>query len=112
MKLGFWNRLALVAGVLLSVGGASYTVLEHNNSRYKALSSGYDTCVSGVGKPGSDLTLQFCYDSWLAHMNTMGWDAWLQFIGVYAAAYVALYLVIWCFVWVTKWVWRGRKEFS
>lgn len=110
MRLGFWNRLALVAWVLASVGGGTYQVLSDNNKTYKALSSGYQTCMKMASEGDGSVTGDFCYDSWLKNMHTWGVDDWALFVGVYALGFAVVYLIIWAAVATSKWVWRGRTQ--
>lgn len=109
MKLGFWNRMALVAGGLGSLAGGTITVVSQNYKTAELRESGYQDCAKQVGKPGSDLSYTACHDMWRNVGHGMGLADWLMMIGAYALVAVALYLLIALFVWLIRWVWAGRQ---
>jgi len=109
MKLGFWNRLAIVAGALFTVAAPSWLILSSNMEATRNREDGFSNCVSGVGKPGSDLTYEFCRQSWLGDpVSHLGWTHWLQAAAICACVALFFYGLIWVCVSVAKWVWRGR----
>lgn len=108
LKVGFWNRVAIVAGAAISLVWPSWEILSSNAQRREVYSSGYRECMKGVGSPGSNLTGDFCYDSWLAHMYTQGWQDWLMMIGLVGLLCIIAYTILWVIIWTGKWVWRGR----
>lgn len=110
MKLGFWNRLAIVVGGLGSVIGASMLVVSENYNAAMARQAGYDACSKGVGKPGSDLTFQFCHDTWLANKSSLGLYEWAQAVGAFALVAAVLYLLVAFLVWLIRWVLAGRQQ--
>lgn len=109
MRLGFWNRLALVVWVIASISSGTYHVLSSNNKTYKALSAGYELCMKMSGTGDGSITGEYCYDNWLKNMHTLGVDDWAAFVGLYALVFAVVYLALWAAVSTGKWIWRGRS---
>lgn len=111
MKLGFWNRLALALGTIFTLIGSTWLVLSENNKMYETRASGFHSCLNGI-KPGSDLSYEFCDETWMTPLNTLGFNVWAETAFAFAAISVVVYIVVWIAVYVAKWVWRGRQVSS
>lgn len=110
LRLGFWNRLALVVGVLFTVIAPTWLNLSNHQRALKAREGGFEACVSGVGKANSDLTYEFCRETWLAPpTGHLGWAHWLESAAIFAGIALFLYGLIWASVLVVKWILRGRS---
>lgn len=113
MKLGFWNRLAIVASGIACVTGATYFVLDQNSKMATSHQIGYDACIKSVtSTPGwNSEGFKTCNDIWLNEARSptpwLGWNDWWQAMGVIALACGILYLFLWAFAEIGKWVWRG-----
>jgi hypothetical protein len=104
IKLGFWNRLALVLGGLLSVGGGSLFWLVSNRQQGEIHAKGYGDCIKAV----TDWDL--CSKVWNADpWPYYGWDFWAFSVFVLAVVSVFFYALAWVGVIVAKWIWRGRE---
>lgn len=109
LRLGFWNRLAIVASSLGSIGGATWMVLSANNASSKAREDGYSFCMEGLSRPGTDLTPEYCGELWLGKPLPLGWTHWFETIGGLLLLSGAIYILIAATAWVARWVWRGRS---
>ena len=110
MRLGFWNRLAVVAGVLFTIISPTWLVVSTNLEYAQVNEEGYSSCIKGVGQNGSDLTFDSCRNIWLKNGSHLGFDDWLPLAGAYAALSVFIYVVLWLAVWIIKWIMRGRHR--
>lgn len=110
MRLGFWNRLAVVAAVLFSLGGATWMILSANMESSQRNADGYSACIAGVSVPNSGLTVKSCGDIWFKSTNGLGWMEWFQAVGALALVAVIIYGIFWLSVWVVKWILRGRGQ--
>lgn len=108
--MGFWNRLALVIGLLGSLGWATYWILSSRAESMQSSQSGFSACLDGVARPGSDLTYAFCEDIWLRERWLPGWFEWFQAVGAMLALSLLAYGLIRLFLAIAFWVWRGRKS--
>ena len=111
MKLGFWNRLSLALGTLFTLIGSTWLVLSENDKMYDTRASGFSACLNAI-KPGSNLTYEFCNETWMTPVNSLGLKAWAETAFAFAAFSLVVYIGIWIAVWVAKWVWRGRQVSS
>jgi hypothetical protein len=109
MKLGFWNRLAVVSAVLFTFVCATWMVLSTNKDSSDRKAEAYSDCIKMVSQPYSDLTVEYCSEVWLQPSNFYGWNEWFQFLGMFALMAAILYAVIWLAVWIVKWILRGRN---
>lgn len=71
---------------------------------------GYRNCIDGVGKPNSNLTVEYCGDTWFRSTSGVGWEEWFQAVGALALVAVIIYGTLWLSVWVVKWILRGRSQ--
>lgn len=105
MRLGFWNRLALVLGIVASVGGSTALWLHFNREEGEQQSEGYARCIKAI----TDWDL--CDKIWNARKwPYYGWSEWLFGLAALAVASLFLYLMTWAIVATAKWVWRGRPQ--
>lgn len=118
MKLGFWNRLAIVAtGLALLIAPVWYWS-ELSRSLNASRQGLYELCMKDAN---IDLDAAR-YDEYSAKARKClderhplndplepGWSDWWD--GVVATAFVSLiiYLLIWGISATVRWVWRGRK---
>lgn len=112
MRLGFWNRLAIVASVLAILIAPTWFVVSENYKMTVAREQGYNTCLDQVYKPGSDLTRKQCEEIWEPYQAgyRMGWGAWREAAFAVAAMSAVIYALIWLAAWITRWVLRGRVD--
>jgi hypothetical protein len=110
VRLGFWNRLAIVAGALFSLGGATWMIISERMQSNEIMRLGYSACIDGVGIPNSGVTVKYCGDVWLKSTGGVGWEEWFQAVGALALFAVIIYCIIWLAVWVVKWILRGRGQ--
>lgn len=110
MKLGFWNRLALVAGVLGAFAWPTWWILSSNANHAEAMGSAFERCINAAKTIGDD---KVCREIWLdSERGYLGWSQWGVGVLVAGLALIALYLIIWLVVWAAKWIWRGRQQHS
>lgn len=109
MKLGFWNRLAIVAGVIFTITAPTWLILSQNYEMSKARMAGYKTCTAAVGTGDGSITWDFCRASWLDGEYRLGWTEWWQAVLATAAIALVVYGLIAGIVFTAKWVWRGRS---
>jgi hypothetical protein len=102
VKLGFWNRLAIVAGGLFPLVGASWLILSQREEMFEARQSGYLTCVQSNPRAN-------CWDLWMEGRSTLGWTDWWQTVGALVLVAMVFYALIGAAVWLAKWIWRGRQ---
>lgn len=108
MRLGVWNRLAIVGAGLFSLGGGTWMVVSDNIERAKIQESGYASCIAAVAEPNSNLSYEFCRKIWLTTQSSLGWNEWAQAVAACAFAAAFVYLLILMAVVIAKWIWRGR----
>ncbi len=111
MRLGFWNRLALVLGTLGAFAFPSWWALSTNLEHSRVMNSGYKTCVAAASERLEPEGWENCFNIWLEpKTGYVGWSDWLQAV-LWAVPVMALiYGLIWVVVWIAKWVLRGRTE--
>ena len=109
MKLGFWNRLALVIGVVVTLVVPSWMVLSLKDQHRKVMDSGYQACIAAASDNYEPNGLQACWQIWIEPTTPYGWDYWWALVGGAAIAVVIVYLVIAAGIFTAKWVWRGRN---
>ena len=112
-RLGFWNRLAIVASALALVVLPIWAVVDTNNSAADIAGTGYQICTSAAeARPNYDAfaTSKECMAKFSRDFDKMkaGWTAYGEGLLFTAALCVVLYLLIWGIAATAKWVWRGR----
>lgn len=122
MKLGLWNRLAIVlTGLALLVGPLaiqmhekSYTTeIEFNNySRcYKAASSKMERDLD-EGRPVTfQADVDVCGENLERRLKVVDpytWERWFAYAGAILGIAALIYVLIWLAVITARWVWRGR----
>lgn len=108
MRLGFWNRLALVVGVIGTFVAATAITLVSMSDFNELISTHYADCVSRADMDAA--MRETCWNEYLAaQLRGPGWGFWRETIIGSAMAAVILYLLIAASVWVARWVWRGRQ---
>ena len=119
MKLGFWNRLAIVAGALSTFGGATWFWASQSEISMNAIETSYDICIKWAGESLKRDGNYKRYDAEFAQCSderNRGWDHmpgwtewWWSALGAFALTLIA-YTIIAAVVWTAKWVWRGRPK--
>jgi len=110
MKLGFWNRLALVAGVVGAFAWPTWWLLSSNVNHAEAMNSGLERCLKAAKTVEDN---RFCRDTWMhPERGYLGWSEWWAGVLGAGLALIVLYLIIWLVIWVAKWIWRGRQQQS
>ncbi len=115
MKVGFWNRLSIVAGALLLLVMPFLGMIDFNRNALKAADLWRQVCLSqGEGREleqGYSAGYQMCMDRFASELQTMraGWGVYWEGLWMTAIGCVILYGLVWGIVWVAKWVWRGRS---
>lgn len=109
-RLGFWNRLAVVAVCLFTLGFPTWRVFEINEERRKVASDGYHNCINGISAFHPPDMVSQCSRLWHGGASYLGWEEWLILSGVSLAMALIGYAIIRFFVMVGKWVWRGRRN--
>lgn len=108
LRLGFWNRLAIVliaAGALITATRTWYVLA---SERVEVREEGYSACIAAVTGAEGGVTRTYCRETWISDFWLPGWEFWLGNVGLYLLIGAAVYLVIWIAVAVIRWVWRGR----
>lgn len=110
MRLGFWNRLALVAWVIGTLALPTWWVLSTNARHSEVMQSGYRKCLAAANESSNYESRELCWDLWVegARLGFMGWGAWWEGLGWAAIGLGILYAIIRLCVSVAKWVWQGR----
>lgn len=107
VKLGFWNRLALVVGVLALFIIPTWDVVNSNSEMAEHRISGHATCL---GFADSSAAIKHCDETFLTDLGDKGWGYWkIAFVNT-AGGLAILYLLIWVIVATAKWIWRGRDN--
>lgn len=111
-RLGFWNRLALVAAVAFSLIYPTYWLVQENAKSAKITNIGYDACMKNRYYRPYEGKTQFdhCWQLWKVDMKPTypNADDWGIMVTATATLSVILYLLTFGVVWIAKWIWRGR----
>lgn len=109
MKLGFWNRLAIVGGTLLVFGVPTWWALTSNAKHSQVMSSGYDACIKPAVEASDNRALDYCWKLWIEPRGGyIGWAEWGQAVLWAIPAALILYTVLFLVVRVARWVLAGR----
>lgn len=110
MKLGFWNRLAIVLGIggPLILGTIGFYL--NYSERVEIAQEGYLGCLRSAAEGDGTLNQDFCWEIWQENFYLPGWGEWAGLVGFSLALAAMLYLVIRLFVFLAQWVWRGKSS--
>jgi hypothetical protein len=108
MKLGFWNRLAVVAGTLFTIGVPSWFAIVSNVERNAQNHKEFEKCANQNVKDVMGW-IEFCANLHLNDDGKIGWGDWLQLVALSAIAWMVLYIIVWVLARIAFWVWKGRK---
>jgi hypothetical protein len=108
MRLGFWNRLALVIGVLFTLITPTALVLYLHADISESRNETFDACLAERMRL-NEFTVDCLELSGIGSPINVGWTDWWQTLLGSAVFYVLLYLLIAAAVRVARWVWRGRS---
>lgn len=112
MRIGLWNRLAIVATVLACIIAPIWIWLDIAFEIEASRQLWYETCTALADDQ------PVLADSMAAHArcrdqrsepSSLGWDDWREFVGGTFVACIIIYLLIWAIAATVKWVWRGRN---
>lgn len=108
-RLGFWNRLALVAAVLVTLVWPTWRAVAENRRQADALDAGFDICLAARAHDVD--AFDACWDIWLAGRTpAVDLDAWGIYTSLTALGCLAAYGVLWLLTRIGQWVWRGRSQ--
>lgn len=112
MRLGFWNRLAIVATGLALLIAPLWIIVGINGDLDQLDTALYNACE----KDAQALPLGKYYAAhdkcWKERFRgdryRPGWSQWSEYaIGTFTACAI-LYALIFAVNWIVRWVWRGR----
>lgn len=109
MKIGFWNRLAIVAIIVGALVAATANFYSFAEERGEIRQRGYEACLSKVPSEDGSMTVDYCFETWLDDFWMPGWEYWLDYVGLFFVVGIVLYFVMWLGVLIARWVWRGRE---
>lgn len=107
MKLGFWNRLAIVAGGCITLFGGTGFFLREQHKAVEYDEAYFQVCLKLHQDTDRYLVCDQERRKYPAFMP--GRDEWLQSMAGAATLSALAYAIIWVTVFIGKWVWRGRK---
>lgn len=115
MRLGFWNRLAIVATGLAMLIAPIWYIMAVNKQIDDGREQNYHLCMAGADilKDANKYedTFQRCWDMRFPKDDTIrpGWPAWREGVVSTLIVCAILYTLIWVIVATIKWIWRGRR---
>jgi hypothetical protein len=115
-KLGFWNRLALVASALVLAIYPQWWYLHESNRALDLADAGYRTCATnspaGVFDPITfeSITCEAARDLTVARVQDEYAEAWGIMFSLTAIACAGIWGLIWLMTQIAKWVWAGRRR--
>ena len=121
MRLGFWNRLAIVAtGIAMIAVPLWATVVQVGDSQefrtalYKRCQQDADrklkqSLQQNGGASYGDAMVACDRDMMEYKGYQINWTDWLQFAGVALGICAFLYCLIWSIAFLARWVWAGRE---
>lgn len=115
MRLGFWNRLAVVAAAISLIAAPTYITFDMGRSQRETIDLLYKSCIqSAVNRKvvAEALQAQKVCDDFLSKSydsSPVSWSVWRELAFGTAAVIACIYLIILTFVIICKWVWRGRE---
>lgn len=111
MRLGFWNRLAIVAFVFGSFALPTWYVLSGNMELSELQQSAHKSCVAAAEQRGDVEGRDRCFDALMAGSDRFyGWSEWGNAIAPSMIGLAILYLLVAGIVQTCKWVGRGRVQ--
>lgn len=122
MKIGFWNRLAIVLiGLAVLVApvamqyrlAAEQTEVQQNlfGLCFDAATKKMERAIQRQEPETFEADVEACRKSWERAAETyrpFSWPVWFDLAGATLAFSIALYLLIWVGSLIGKWVLRGR----
>lgn len=112
MRLGFWNRLAVVATVLACIIAPTWIWLSINDDIFDSRAVWHKHCVAAAEhRPTAEAMAEAhskCMDD-LTAPTGLGWPEWWEFVGGTLMACLLIYLLVWGVVLTARWVWKGRS---
>jgi hypothetical protein len=120
VKLGFWNRLAIVATVLAILLAPITIMVLAFNDMSKNVDALYGFCMrSADARPPNEMgaAVDRCFDEMSVRYQAAGnaaysWEFWFQLVSGTLIVCVVLYCAIWAAAMITRWIWRGRRTAS
>jgi hypothetical protein len=120
MRLGFWNRLAVVGFVLTLLFSPIYFGIDAAQERDHLRSIMYDACMKDAKEsyPDPAYMKRFAVERECLEKRypipdpypVWTWANWWTVIQGSALGYGIIYALIWIIVATCKWVWRGRRK--
>lgn len=112
MRLGFWNRLAIVAFVVGVPSTSLYAVIQKQDELEQTRQTILGVCERAVesgtrpanGWDGKSPCIEMAKPS----DYTVTGGTWTMALKAHALLGLCIYALIAAVVWVAKWVWRGR----
>jgi len=117
MRLGLWNRLAIVSAAAYILLGSTWHVISANEAAFQDRVREYNFCISPPAKPlpplRSDVIVELhkvCGKLLESQLGVLGWSDWFSLVATYAFRALLLYGLILAAVWIGRWIWRGRSQ--
>lgn len=114
IKLGLWNRLAIVASVMALIVLPLWAVSDANRLASDIAGFGYRICVEQVERrPAADVYAgdEACmkqFEKDFAKLRA-GWQVYREALFFTAVACAVAYGLLWLVFAIGKWIWRGRE---
>lgn len=115
MRLGFWNRLAIVVAVLALIFAPLAYMVEINNQIADGREATGNLCRASAEMLDTVEKRSAANEAcWKAQFPTpdplrAGWGQWREGFITTLQVCAILYALIWLVVATAKWVWRGRR---
>lgn len=110
MRIGFWNRLAIVAAGVFTLALPTYLHVDYVQDADNRRTVSRDLCIKWAeAKETAHLATRD--ECWQDYFNTQIYPSsefWWQGAGAALLISAILYTLILIVVLVSKWVWRGR----
>lgn len=127
MRLGLWNRLAIVATVLAVMIVPVAIIADINGDQMETQQRNYELCLKWANEAYDHARIETPAQAAAAnsklyakiaecgteHMGLSkyrpGWKDWREFVGGTLAGCAIIYALIWLIAWTCRWVWAGRR---
>lgn len=115
MKLGLWNRLAIVATVLALLIAPPAVMIDIAEDLNSSRDAWYNLCIratEGLDLEAHSKATQKCIDERYPDNDPYSpftWENWRQFAFATLVFCGVFYLMIWGISATVRWVWRGRE---